>query len=64
MLFWWGIISLACLGFFLHVAARAPIIEDDEPHGAEDATRGRENTFAHKLQAAIHCRLAGKKSGH
>lgn len=62
MLILGGIITLACLAYLLHEAERASIIENDEPQDAEEATRGRINTFAHKLQAAIHCRLAGKKS--
>jgi hypothetical protein len=62
MLIFGGIITLACLAYFLNEAAHAPVVEDDEPLGAEEATRTRNNTFAHKLQAAIHCRLAGKNS--
>ncbi|MGH1571185.1 hypothetical protein ACRAWG_11475 [Methylobacterium sp. P31] len=57
-----GIIALACLGYFLNEAARAPVVESDEPHDAENAARGRKSTFAHKLQAAIRYRLADKNS--
>jgi hypothetical protein len=60
MLILGGLITLACLAYFLSEATRAPVLESDEPHDGENATRSRKSTFAHKLQNAIHCRLAGK----
>lgn len=34
---WWVIVLLACLGYFLNEARRAPIIEDDASDDASEA---------------------------
>ena len=53
----WGIVMLACVGYFVNEAVRAPIIEDDKVRGPA-TERDQATVEGHEWPAPIRLRLA------
>ncbi|MGH1587941.1 hypothetical protein ACRBEV_05780 [Methylobacterium phyllosphaerae] len=50
----WVILTLACIGYFLHEALRAPVIEDEEPNSAAAVSPDHSDPVEPEAQSSQH----------